>query len=128
MEYWPTASVVAVSMSTPSCASSTVAPNKVLLASVIVPFNSPVITNGTRLTLSKVVVFTGRVTFILNETAVSQDAQELGFPRDLDGDGEATNKDVSGNYTLLPAKVELSWTDLNGPQTRNLYFFLAEEG
>ncbi|MEM7235382.1 MAG: type II secretion system protein [Planctomycetota bacterium] len=68
---------------------------------------------------------TGTVTVITDETAT---VAELGLPRDLDGDGSATNVDVSASYLLLPVKVDISWDGNYGTQTRTLYTFLSEGG
>jgi len=70
---------------------------------------------------------TGTVQLFLNETEVSQDSQVLGLPRDLDGDGLVQSTDVSATYTLLPVKIEVSWTAQNGPETEALYMLLSQE-
>lgn len=70
---------------------------------------------------------TGTVTVFVNESATGPDAVELGLPRDLDGDGATTTADVSGNYVLLPIKLEVTWTAMDGPQTRSHYFYISDE-
>lgn len=70
---------------------------------------------------------TGIVTIFLNEADGSPDAQELGLPMDLNGDGAASTPDVSSSYLLLPIKIEISWTGRRDPQTRKHYFFLSLE-
>ena len=70
---------------------------------------------------------TGSVTIYMNETDTSTDAQALGLPRDLDGDGMATHTNVSGGYLLLPAKISVTWQNPRGPQVRSLYLLLAQE-
>ncbi|MFN0059989.1 MAG: hypothetical protein ACKVX7_16140 [Planctomycetota bacterium] len=71
---------------------------------------------------------TGTATIFLDETLDTAESNMLGLPRDLDGDGAATNPDVSANYMLLPIKLELAWTDpLAGLQTRVMYYLLAQE-
>ena len=49
------------------------------------------------------------------------------MPRDLDGDGSASSSDVTANYILLPVRVDVTWPDRFGDQTRTLYTFLSEE-
>ena len=59
----------------------------------------------------------GSVRLITNETL--DDAAlgvELGMPRDLDGDGAATNNAVAGSARLLPVVLEARWTSPWGEQ------------
>ncbi len=70
---------------------------------------------------------TGTVTVFLNETDSSADAAMLGLPRDLDGDGLATNVNILADYLLLPVKIEFSWTGAQGPRQESMYFLLAQE-
>ncbi len=70
---------------------------------------------------------TGTVTLILDETDSSRNAQAFGLPRDLDGDGMATQINVAATYGLLPVKVEITWSDSRGTQTRSLRFFLSQD-
>ena len=63
---------------------------------------------------------TGTVQFFFDETA---DVPELGLPRDLDGDGAANSKDVSGSYTLLPIQVDI----VADGETRSLFAFLSQD-
>lgn len=68
------------------------------------------------------------VTVFVNEVDTSADAVKLGFPRDLNGDGVASDPDVSDAYTLLPIRIRITW-----PQSGNMrapvdhYFFLSQE-
>ena len=66
----------------------------------------------------------GTTTLYFDETA---DVPELGLPRDLDGDGSADNKNVSGGYVLLPVRVDVTWTGMRGTETRSLYAFLSDQ-
>lgn len=40
---------------------------------------------------------------------------ELGMPRDLSGDGVIDDLDHSGDYVILPVRVELDWQGNGGP-------------
>ena len=70
----------------------------------------------------------GTVTIFVDESAGSADAGKLGLPRDLDGDGSADNPDVTADYSLLPIKIEVSWTNPHGAQSATMYTLLSEEG
>ncbi len=67
----------------------------------------------------------GTVTIIIDEGAT---VPELGLPReDLDGvDGYSS--DLTADYILLPVRIDVTWPDTFGNQTRTLYTFLSEEG
>lgn len=52
----------------------------------------------------------GSVWIVTDETVSDKDIGfELGLPRDLDGDGAATNTDVSQTATVLPVVLRLRW-------------------
>lgn len=52
----------------------------------------------------------GRIDFFFDETARDADLpMPLGFPRDLDGDGLATNTNASVNPQVIVAVVTVSW-------------------
>ncbi len=70
---------------------------------------------------------TGTVTFYMDETDSSTEASILGFPRDLDGDGDATNTDCSSDYMLLAAKIEVSWSGRSGSEQRNYFYLTSPE-
>ncbi len=36
------------------------------------------------------------------------------MPQDLNGNGVATDTNVSGSYTLLPVGVRINWSSANG--------------
>lgn len=48
----------------------------------------------------------------------------LGMPRDLDGNGSATNTDVSGSASILPAVIRLQWSGSAGPQQLTQVIYL----
>ena len=72
-------------------------------------------------------VLNGRVTVtcFTNEADSSAEAVSLGLPRDLDGDGNADNGDVSTSYVLLPVMLELTYPGRVSDVTRNLGFLIA---
>lgn len=49
---------------------------------------------------------------------------ELGLPRDLNGDGDASDDDVSEGARLLPVVLTLSWRGENGVQRMRHGFYL----
>ncbi|MAF65901.1 MAG: hypothetical protein CMJ84_09640 [Planctomycetes bacterium] len=49
---------------------------------------------------------------------------ELGMPRDLDGDGEADNGDVTEGARILPVVVRLRWKGVSGEVFLNHPFFV----
>lgn len=68
----------------------------------------------------------GTIQIITDETRT--DAQlgcDIGMPRDLDGDGLATNTNVTGSAILLPAVVRASWRGSRGNQTLVHGFYLS---
>lgn len=70
---------------------------------------------------------TGTVEVFVDETTSSAEGDELGLPRDLDGDGAATSVNVGGDYQLLPIRIEVAWVNDDGPQTRSLSLLLTAE-
>lgn len=58
---------------------------------------------------------TATVTLVTDETSTNEDhGVDAGLPRDLDGDGQASRTDVSGNASLLPAIVRVRWSQPSG--------------
>jgi type II secretory pathway pseudopilin PulG len=57
----------------------------------------------------------GRIVFYTDETDDTTGAG-LGFPMDLNGDGDSNDKDVSVGFTLLPVKVRVTWEGALGTQ------------
>lgn len=63
----------------------------------------------------------GSVSVITNETATDADlGVELGLPRDLDGDGLASNPAVTTTAHLLPVVVRVRWASEKGDQQASL--------
>ena len=57
----------------------------------------------------------GTIRVVTDETITDEDIGfDLGLPRDLDGDGQVSNTDVSGGATLLPVVVTLRWKGAAG--------------
>ncbi|MDB4426585.1 prepilin-type N-terminal cleavage/methylation domain-containing protein [bacterium] len=55
------------------------------------------------------------VTIITDETVTDAAiGTDIGMPRDLDGDGLASNSNVTGNASLLPAIVDVRWRHSGG--------------
>ncbi len=57
----------------------------------------------------------GRIVFYTDETD-SQNGSGLGFPMDLNGDGDAKDKDVAAGFTLLPVRIRVTWEGVLGSQ------------
>ncbi len=67
----------------------------------------------------------GTLEFVLDETATDDDlGAELGMPRDLNGDGDATDTDVQGEARLLPVIMTLRWRGENGQSVMRHAFYL----
>lgn len=70
----------------------------------------------------------GTITIFVDETEDTADSNLLGLPRDLDGDGAATNPNVSATAILLPVRLRLSWVEGGVvSRARDFHFFLAPE-
>jgi hypothetical protein len=55
--------------------------------------------------------FTGNIAFITDETLTDLElGVVMGMPRDLNGDGDATDTDISATAELLPVIVTIQWT------------------
>ena len=53
----------------------------------------------------------GVIEFITDETLTDDElGVAMGMPRDLNGDGDVVDGDVSGTVELLPAIITISWT------------------
>jgi type II secretory pathway pseudopilin PulG len=61
----------------------------------------------------------GKIAFFVDETDDTGD-KHLGLPLDLNGDGDATDTDVSDDYILLPVQVSVTWQGALGEQTVSL--------
>lgn len=64
----------------------------------------------------------GTLTFFIDETETSAEAVKAGLPKDLNRDGDDTDVDVSGSFTLLPYRISVQFQDHNGLQ-RNTEIF-----
>ena len=57
----------------------------------------------------------GSIQVVTDETVTDQTLNlTLGMPRDLDGDAQATNADVTGTARLLPVVINVDWSGPNG--------------
>lgn len=68
----------------------------------------------------------GSVEWLLDET--SSDASlgtHLGLPRDLNGDGDASDTDVGSAARLMPLVVRVRWQGADGPRERTEAFWLG---
>lgn len=55
------------------------------------------------------------ITIITDETTTDAElGANIGMPRDLDGDGLASNSNVTNNASLLPAIVDIRWRHAGG--------------
>ena len=61
----------------------------------------------------------GEIIFCVNETSIPADFG-WGSTYDLNGDGDATDVDVSANYKLLPTIVRISWRDSYGEREQDV--------
>ena len=69
----------------------------------------------------------GTIRLITDETANDAALKlELGLPRDLNGDGDASDSDVSGSARLLPVVVTLRWHSQAGDQQIVHPFYVSE--
>ncbi len=57
----------------------------------------------------------GRIVFYTDETD-SENGAGLGFPMDLNGDGDANDRDVATGFTLLPVRIRVTWEGSLGRQ------------
>jgi len=64
----------------------------------------------------------GRYVLFMDETMY---IPELGMPRDLNGDGDADDWDVSGDYKIVPAMVTVEWVGDKGPISVQLHTLLT---
>ena len=68
----------------------------------------------------------GSVLIITDETLTDADIGiTLGMPRDLNGDGDATDIDVTGDATLLPIVVRTRWGGAGGDRDATQAFYLT---
>ncbi len=67
----------------------------------------------------------GTIQIVIDETATDQQLNaQIGMPRDLNGDGQASNTDVSQNACMLPVIVRLQWRGQSGVQGLTHAFYV----
>ena len=67
----------------------------------------------------------GTIQLITDETATDLGlGYEVGMPRDLNGDGDATDTDVSSDARLLPVLLEVRWRGQSGVITLRHAFYI----
>ena len=67
----------------------------------------------------------GTLQVITDETLTDADLDmQLGMPRDLNGDGDAADTDVSANARLLPVIVTVRWRGVSGDQVIRHPFYV----
>ncbi len=67
----------------------------------------------------------GRIVFFIDETGPANES--LGFPLDLNGDGDAVDVDVTDGYVILPVRVSVRWNGVLGDQSVDLRAILRKE-
>ena len=67
----------------------------------------------------------GRIAFFVDET--DSHGEVMGFPLDLNGDGDADDVDVSGGFQILPVRVTVRWIGVLGEQRVDLRSILRKE-
>lgn len=67
----------------------------------------------------------GALSLIVDETQIDAVlGLQLGLPRDLNGDGDALDTNVSADAVLLPCTVTLDWSSHTGEQTYRHGFYV----
>lgn len=67
----------------------------------------------------------GTIRIFTDETLTDATLEEkVGMPRDLDGDGVATNTDVSNTARILPVVVTINWEGITGPSEHRHPFYI----
>ena len=70
-------------------------------------------------------VLPGEIEIITDETVTDAElGVELGMPRDLNADGDATDADVSLGARMLPVILRLTWQGATGQQTLTHGFYV----
>ena len=65
----------------------------------------------------------GKIEFVTNETIPHA---QLGLPRDLNGNEDSVDTDISGNYRFLPTIITINYQGYNGNQEFKFYVLLAK--
>jgi len=68
----------------------------------------------------------GHLSFILDETATDPIAARFGLPRDLNGDGDATDVSVAASYRLLPVRIRIEWDGVSGASSLEFHALLTQ--
>jgi hypothetical protein len=68
----------------------------------------------------------GRMLLYFDETNPTHE-EGIGLPRDLNGDGDATDRDVSSDFRILPVRVRVTWNGALGEQEIELRTLLRRE-
>jgi hypothetical protein len=65
----------------------------------------------------------GKILFGSPGPALSEQADypELGYPRDISGNGDEDNDDHSGDYVLLPVQIRVEWVGAGGERALNVF-------
>lgn len=67
----------------------------------------------------------GTIQIVIDETLTDQQLNaQIGMPRDLDGDGQVSNTDVSQNARMLPVIVRQRWRGQSGPASLTHTFYV----
>lgn len=67
----------------------------------------------------------GRIVIVTDERRTDAElGRDLGMPRDLNGDGDSTDADVSATARILPVTLTLRWTGENGQQVLRHGFYV----
>ncbi len=67
----------------------------------------------------------GRIAFFVDET--DSQGELLGFPLDLNGDGDTDDVDVSTGFQILPVRITVRWLGVLGEQRIDLRSILRKE-
>jgi type II secretory pathway pseudopilin PulG len=67
----------------------------------------------------------GQIAFFVDET--DSHGEVLGFPLDLNGDGDSEDLDVSEAFSILPVRVSVRWDGVLGEQRVDLRAILRKE-
>ena len=69
----------------------------------------------------------GRILFVTNETWTDADVgAQAAMPRDLNGDGDENDPDVSADARVLPVVLSLQWYGQSGSQTLDHVIYLTQ--
>jgi prepilin-type N-terminal cleavage/methylation domain-containing protein len=67
----------------------------------------------------------GTIQIVTDETATDADlGYQIGMPRDLNGDGDADDVDVSGDARILPVLLQIQWRGQGGSNTVQQAFYV----